>query len=109
MSINYAQIIITLSAAFCSGLIGVFFNYKQGKKKELSRLAEKQHDSLLIELKDLQIKLYKLEKDLDEWKQKYYDALQELIHVKSDLEESLLKLEHIGVHIDADDILRIDK
>lgn len=106
---NLTQLIITLSAALCSGLIGVFFNYKQAKKKELIRLTEKQHDALLIELKDLQIKLYKLEKDLDEWKQKYYDALQELIHVKSDLEKSLLKLEHIGVHIDADDTLQIDK
>lgn len=106
---NLTQLIITLSAALCSGLIGVFFNYRQAKKKELIRLAEKEHDGLLIELKDLQIKLYKLEKDLDEWKQKYYDALQELIHVKSDLEESLLKLEHIGVHIDADDTLQIDK
>jgi hypothetical protein len=106
---NLTQLLITLSAALCSGLIGVFFNYRQGKKKELIRLAEKQHDGLLIELKDLQIKLYKLEKDLHEWKQKYYDALQELIHVKSDLEESLLKLEHIGVHINAEDILEIDK
>jgi len=106
---NLTQLLITLSAALCSGLIGVFFNYRQGRKKELIRLAEKQHDGLLIELKDLQIKLYKLEKDLDEWKQKYYDALQELIHVKSDLEESLLKLEHIGVHINAEDILQIDK
>jgi hypothetical protein len=106
---NITQLLITLSAALCSGLIGVFFNYRQGKKKELIRLAEKKHDGLLIELKDLQIKLYKLEKDLDEWKQKYYDALQELIHVKSDLEESLLKLEHIGVHINAEDILEIDK
>lgn len=106
---NLTQLIITLSAALCSGLIGVLFNYRQAKKKELIRLAEKQHDGLLIELKDLQIKLYKLERDLDEWRQKYYDALQELIHVKSDLEESLLKLEHIGVHIDADDTLQIDK
>lgn len=106
---NLTQLIITLSAALCSGLIGVLFNYRQAKKKELIRLAEKQHDGLLIELKDLQIKLYKLERDLDEWRQKYYDALQELIHVKSDLEESLLKLEHIGVHIDADDMLQIDK
>lgn len=106
---NLTQLLVTLSAALCSGLIGVLFNYKQSKKKEAIRLAEKQHDGLLIELKDLQIKLYKLEKDLDEWKQKYYDALQELIHVKSDLEESLLKLEHIGVHIDADDMIQIDK
>jgi hypothetical protein len=100
--LNTTQIIITIIASVSSGLIGVFFNYKQGKKKELVRLSEKQHDGLLIELKDLQIKLYKLEKDLDEWKEKYYQALQELIHVKSDLEESLLKLDHIDLHIDLD-------
>jgi hypothetical protein len=97
---DLTQLLITLSAALCSGLIGVFFNYKQGKKKEVQRLAEKLHDGLLIELKDLQIKLYKLEKDLDEWKQKYYEALQELIHVKADLEESLLKLGHIDIHFE---------
>lgn len=106
---NLTQLLVTLSAALCSGLIGVLFNYRQARKKDLARRAEKEHDGLLIELKDLQIKLYKLEKDLDEWKQKYYDALQELIHVKADLEESLLKLEHIGVHIDADDMIQIDK
>jgi hypothetical protein len=107
--LNTTQIIITIIASVSSGLIGILFNYKQSKKKELIRLAEKQHDGLLIELKDLQIKLYKLEKDLDEWKEKYYQALQDLIHVKSDLEESLLKLDHIGIHLDAEDILRIDK
>ena len=106
---NLTQLLITLSAALCSGLIGVLFNYRQSKKKEAQRLAEKMHDGLLIELKDLQIKLYKLERDLDEWKQKYYNALQELIHVKSDLEESLIKLDHIGINIDADDVPRIDK
>ena len=98
--LNTAQIIITIIASISSGLVGVFFNYRQSKKKELIRLSEKQHDGLLIELKDLQIKLYKLEKDLDEWKEKYYEALQELIHVKSDLEESLLKLGHLDMHLD---------
>jgi hypothetical protein len=91
-----------MSAAICSGLVGVLFNYKTSKKKEMARLAEKMHDGLLIELKDLQIKLYKLEKDLDEWKEKYYQALQELIHVKSDLEESLIKLDHINIHLNHD-------
>jgi non-homologous end joining protein Ku len=94
------QVIITLLAAISSGLVGVFFNYKREKKKEAARLSEKMHDGLLIELKDLQIKLYKLEKDLDEWKEKYYEALQELIHVKADLEESMLKLGHINIHFD---------
>lgn len=97
--LSTTQIIITIFASVSSGLIGVLFNYKREKRKEQVRLAEKMHDGLLIELKDLQIKLYKLEKDLDEWKNKYYEALQELIHVKSDLEESLLKLGHIEFHI----------
>ena len=51
---------------------------------------------------DLLSEITKLEKDLDEWKEKYYEALQELIHVKSDLEESLLKLGHIDIHLDLD-------
>ena len=97
---NITQLIITIAAAASSALIGVLFNYRREKKKEAIRLAEKMHDGLLIELKDLQIKLYKLEKDLDEWKQKYYEALQELIHVKADLEESLLKLGHIDIHFE---------
>jgi non-homologous end joining protein Ku len=100
--LNTTQIIITILASISSGLIGVLFNYKREKKKEQVRRQEKLHDGLLIELKDLQIKLYKLEKDLDEWKDKYYEALQELIHVKADLEESLLKLEHVEIHINED-------
>jgi hypothetical protein len=94
-----SQIILTLTASILSGALGVFFNYKKEKKKELISVAEKTHDGLLIELKDLQIKLYKLEKDLDEWKQKYYEALQELISVKVELEESLLQLGHIKIHL----------
>ena len=45
---NLTQLLITLSAALCSGLIGVLFNYRQSKKKEAQRLAEKMHDGLLI-------------------------------------------------------------
>lgn len=93
------QIILTLIASILSGALGVLFNYKKEKKKEAIRVSEKIHDGMLIELKDLQIKLYKLEKDLDEWKQKYYEALQELISVKAELEESLLKIGHIEIHL----------
>jgi peptidoglycan hydrolase CwlO-like protein len=99
---NNTQIIITIIASVSSGLVGVLFNYKREKKKEQIRKAEKLHDGLLLELKDLQIKLYKLEKDLDEWKQKYYEALQELISVKADLDRSLSKIEHMDMHIDMD-------
>jgi len=94
------QILLTLIASILSGALGVLFNYKKEKKKEAIRVAEKIHDGLLIELKDLQIKLYKLEKDLDEWKQKYYEALQELISVKAELEDSLLKIGHINIHLE---------
>lgn len=100
--LNTSQIIITIIASISSGLVGVLFNYRKEKKKEAIRTAEKMHDGLLLELKDLQIKLYKLEKDLDEWKSKYYEALQELINVKSDLEESLLKLGHMDLHLNID-------
>ncbi len=93
------QIILTLMASILSGALGVFFNYRKEKKKESVRIAEKIHDGMIIELKDLQIKLYKLERDLDEWKQKYYEALQELISVKAELEESLLKIGHIEIHL----------
>ena len=98
--LNTSQIIITILASVSSGLVGILFNYRQSKKKEAIRLAEKQHDGLLIELKDLQIKLYKLEKDLNEWKDKYFEALQELIRVKAELEVTLLKLTHIEMHSD---------
>jgi septal ring factor EnvC (AmiA/AmiB activator) len=96
------QIIITIIASVSSGLVGVLFNYKKEKKKEQIRQAEKMHDGLLLELKDLQIKLYKLEKDLDEWKQKYYEALQELIAVKADLDRSLSHIDHMDMHISMD-------
>jgi non-homologous end joining protein Ku len=96
---NY-QIIITLIASISSGLIGVFFNYKKEKRKEISRVAEKEKDRILLEIKDLQIKLYQLERLLDEWKDKYYKALQELINVRSELENTLAKLENSGINID---------
>jgi peptidoglycan hydrolase CwlO-like protein len=96
------QIIITIVASVSSGLIGVLFNYRKEKKKEQIRQAEKMHDGLLLELKDLQIKLYKLEKDLDEWKQKYYEALQELISVKANLDRSLSMIDHMDMHITMD-------
>ena len=95
--LNTTQIIITILASISSGLIGVLFNYKREKKKEQVRLQEKLHDGLLIELKDLQIKLYKLEKDLDEWKDKYYTAIQELVSVRAELEETMIRLSLIHI------------
>jgi len=96
------QIIITLFAASISGLLTAQINSKRSKKDKIAQAADKAHDQLLLEIKDLQIKLYQLEKDLNEWKDKYYEALQELIRVKAELEGTLLKLTHIEIHSDED-------
>jgi hypothetical protein len=55
-----------------------------------------------MEVKDLKIDLYKLEKELTEWKDKYYDAIQELITLKGELENALNMLNHIEMHEDMD-------
>ncbi|MEI6598552.1 MAG: hypothetical protein WCL22_05895, partial [bacterium] len=67
-------------------------------KKEKIRQSEREQDLLKMDLKDLEIKLYKLEKDLAEWRDKYYKAVQELIEVKAELEDTLIKLTHIAIH-----------
>jgi hypothetical protein len=72
-------LILTIAASLLSGLAtGVVANIRD-HKKELRR---------------------RVEKDLDDWKSKYYEALQELIEVKGELEETLLKLTHIAHHED---------
>jgi non-homologous end joining protein Ku len=91
---------ITIIAALLSGLAtGVVANIRD-HKKEIRRRVEKEQDLLKLDLKDLEIKLYKVEKDLDEWKDKYYEALQELIEVKAELEKALINLTHIVHHED---------
>jgi non-homologous end joining protein Ku len=100
MVISSNEVILTIVASLLSGLVANLINQKRNKKADSQRLEEKARDDMRIELKDLQIKLYKLEKDLDEWKDKYYDALQELIKVRSDLEESLIKLTHLQFHVE---------
>jgi outer membrane murein-binding lipoprotein Lpp len=98
MNISLSQILITLFAASISGLLTAQINSRRAKKERAAQAADKAHDQLLIEIKDLQIKLYKLEKDLNEWKEKYYQALQELIRVKAELEGTMLRLSHMEMH-----------
>jgi hypothetical protein len=100
MNIPLTEILITLFAAAISGLLTAQIGARRSKKEKAERQAEKAHDQLLLELKDLEIKLYKLEKDLNEWKDKYFEALQELIRVKAELEGTLLKLSHLEIHSD---------
>jgi len=98
MNISYAQIIITLVASLVSGMGTGLIAGRRSKKAEKIRAEEKAKDELKLQLKDLQIKLYKLERDLDEWKDKYFEALQELIQVKAELENTLMALNHIEIH-----------
>ncbi len=102
MKINLYPILITLAASGISGILTALYADRRSKKERIEHLAQKAHDQLLLEIKDLQIKLYQLEKDLNEWKDKYYEALQELIRVKAELEGALLKLTHIEIHSDED-------
>ena len=102
MNIPLTEILITLFAAAISGLFTAQIGARRSKKEKMERQADKAHDQLLLELKDLEIKLYRLEKDLNEWKDKYFEAIQELIRVKAELEGTLLKLSHIEMHSDED-------
>jgi Na+-translocating ferredoxin:NAD+ oxidoreductase RnfG subunit len=102
MNIPLTEIIITIFAAAISGLLTAQVNSRRSKKEKIAQAADKAHDQLLLEIKDLQIKLYKLEKDLNEWKDKYFEALQELIQVKAELENTMIKLIHAEIHNEED-------
>lgn len=93
---DYLVIILTLSSAFVSGLGVSVFSAIGDRKKEVVRQKERDHDMLKLELKELEIKLYKVERDLSEWKEKYYATIQELISVRAELEETLIKLSLIN-------------
>lgn len=94
---NLSIIILSLLSAFVSGLGVSVFSIIAERKKEKIRKSEREQDLLKIELKDLQIKLYQLEKDLDEWKEKYYNTIQELVSVRAELEETLISLSLIHI------------
>ena len=96
--LDSTSIVIAISASLLSGMGTAIINGIKESRKEKIRRAEREQDMLKMELKDLEIKLYKLEKDLIEWRDKYYEALQELIEVKAELEDTLIKLTHIGMH-----------
>jgi peptidoglycan hydrolase CwlO-like protein len=97
---DYTSIVIAISAAILSGMGTAIIAGLKDNKKEKIRQQERSQDHLKLEIKDLKISLYQLEKELTEWKDKYYNAIQELIGVKSELEETLLKLSFIDHHID---------
>jgi hypothetical protein len=97
---DYTSIVLAISAAVLSGMGTAIVAGIRDNKKEKIRQQEREQDHLKLEVKDLKIALYKVERELTEWKDKYYSAIQELIGVKSELEETMLKLSFIDKAID---------
>ena len=102
MAIDATTIIISISAATLSGFGARLFSSFSEKKREQVRRQERYQDQLKLDLKDLKIQLYQVEKDLAEWKDKYYDAIQQLIEVRAELEETLIKLSIIHIEHEHD-------
>ena len=97
---DYTTVILAISAAILSGVGTAIVAGIRDIAKEKNRRIERDQDHLKLDLKDLKIELYKIEKELTEWKDKYYNALQELIGIKAELEESLMQLAHYEHHAD---------
>jgi peptidoglycan hydrolase CwlO-like protein len=97
---DYTSIVIAISAAVLSGMGTAIIAGLKENKREKVRQHEREQDHLKLEVKDLKIELYKIERELTEWKDKYYNAIQELIGVKAELEETLLKLTFIDHQIE---------
>ena len=91
---------MAISAALVSGMGTALVAGLRDNKKEKVRRVERDQDLLKMDLKDLKIELYKIEKELNEWKDKYYTAIQELIEIKSQLEATLIELGHFEHHMD---------
>ena len=89
---DYTSITIALLAAVFSGMGTAIVAGLKEAKKEKRRQVEREQDHLKLEIKDLKIALYQLEKELTDWKDKYYNSIQELIQVKSELENALVQL-----------------
>ena len=97
---DYTTVILAISAAILSGVGTAIVAGIRDIAKEKNRRIERDQDHLKLDLKDLKIELYKIEKELTEWKDKYYSALQELIGIRAELEESLMQLSHYEHHAD---------
>ena len=100
MEINYLSVLIAISAALVSGMGTAVIASFRDSKKEKRRQVERDQDLLKMDLKDLKIELYKIEKELTEWKDKYYAAIQELIGIKAELEATIIELGHFEHHLD---------
>jgi len=95
---NQSSLIIAICAAILSGMGTAIIAGIRDNVKEKRRQIERDQDHLRLEVKDLKIELYKIDRELTEWKDKYYNAIQELILVKAELEAALSQLDHIEHH-----------
>jgi peptidoglycan hydrolase CwlO-like protein len=100
MNLDYTAVVIAVIAAILSGMGTAVIAGLRDNRKEKIRRAERDQDHLKLEVKDLKIELYKIERELTEWKDKYYNTIQELIGVKAELEETMIKLSYIDHHIE---------
>jgi peptidoglycan hydrolase CwlO-like protein len=100
MNLDYTAVVIAVFAAILSGMGTAVIAGLRDNRKEKIRRAERDQDHLKLEVKDLKIELYKIERELTEWKDKYYNTIQELIGVKAELEETMIKLSYIDHHIE---------
>jgi septal ring factor EnvC (AmiA/AmiB activator) len=98
MEISYITIVVSILAASLSGFGTAIVAGIRDGKKEKNRREEKEKDQLRLDMKDLKIELYQLEKELTEWKDKYYKAIQDLIEMKSELDNVISQLNHLEYH-----------
>lgn len=98
MEISYITIAVSVLAASLSGFGTAIVAGIRDGKKERNRREEKEKDQLRLDMKDLKIELYQLEKELTEWKDKYYKAIQDLIEMKSELDNVINQLNHLEYH-----------
>ena len=92
MNLTTNSTTIAIIAALLSGMGTAIIAAMSQAKKEKIRQHEREQDHLKIEIKDLKIELYQFEKDLTEWKDKYYIAIEDLILIKAELENALALL-----------------
>jgi septal ring factor EnvC (AmiA/AmiB activator) len=89
---------MSVLAASLSGLATAIIAGIRDAKKERTRREEREKDQLRLDIKDLKIELYQLEKELTEWKDKYYKAIQDLIEMRSELDSVMNQLNHLEYH-----------
>jgi septal ring factor EnvC (AmiA/AmiB activator) len=98
MDITYITVLVSILAATLSGFGTALVAGFRDAKKERTRREEREKDQLRLDIKDLKIELYQLEKELTEWKDKYYKAIQDLIEMRSELDSVMNQLNHLEYH-----------